>query len=571
MLPAAVATPAPFPVHRPIRPVLLVWRVPLTASRVRVLTLSLVVTAALGFRIVGLGSYGFSDDEIHKVQAVKAYGQRYFTANAEHPMLMKEAMWASVTLAAAWNRVAPPGQVIGLETAVRLPNAVAGAATTLPLYGIARLFFGTPVAVVASTIWALDVNAIATNRIGKEDTFLLLFFLLAVWCYERAKRQGVTDPHGAQRWYRASGAMFGLMLASKYMPVAVGAYAVFNAVTDRAPGANRPDRLRMFGAALLVFLAANGAIVLPATWQYAARYVDGGTLVHHGYWYAGHLYVTNIPISPLGLPVTFYLRYLVTKVPLVVLGAAIPGSVELIRRRHERGFALLRVLLVVPLVLYSLLAAKFLRYMLPVHAVVDLIAAVGLVTLIEQVRRARLAAPIRTATEGTMIVAFLATLLSAPLSAAPFYSLYRNALGEHLGGPGATFPEETYDYGVPEAVEAVAHVAQADAVIVTDVPDVVANYLARSSRPDLAVRSLSGQGIPTGSRDAWVFVQDEHIYFENQAVIEQLRHRLAPRWEMYAGRARALQVFHLDNHRVAGGQNSRYEPGNGSEGAHHGA
>jgi len=83
------------------------------------------------------------------------------------------------------------------------------------------------------------VNAIATSRIGKEDTFLLFFFLLAVWCYERAKRQGVTDPSGAQRWYAGSGVAFGLMLASKYMPGYLPIYALFNTMTDRDPGA--PD------------------------------------------------------------------------------------------------------------------------------------------------------------------------------------------------------------------------------------------------------------------------------------------------------------------------------------------
>jgi len=98
-----------------------------------------------------------------------------------------------------------------------LPNAIAGAATTLVLFLVVELLFGLPAAIAASALWALDVNAIAISRIGKEDTFLLLFFLVAVWCYERAKRQGVTEPAAAQRWYAGSGAAFGLMLASKYM------------------------------------------------------------------------------------------------------------------------------------------------------------------------------------------------------------------------------------------------------------------------------------------------------------------------------------------------------------------
>jgi predicted membrane-bound dolichyl-phosphate-mannose-protein mannosyltransferase len=149
---------------------------------------------AFGFRVTALSTYGLSEDELNKVHAIAQYRAGHFSANAEHPMLMKLAMWASVDVAQTWNRVAPPAQAMSLETALRLPNAIAGAATTLVLFGVADLLFGGAVAVAASLIWAFDVNAIAINRIGKEDTFLLLFFLLAVFCYERAKRLGGADP-----------------------------------------------------------------------------------------------------------------------------------------------------------------------------------------------------------------------------------------------------------------------------------------------------------------------------------------------------------------------------------------
>ena len=93
------------------------------------------------------------------------------------------------------------------------------------------------------------------------------------------------------------------------------------------------------------FAIANVAMFFPDTWRYCVAYVQGGMLVHHGNPYAGRLYVTNIPISPLGIPVTYYLRLIATKVPLAVLGAAFAGGIELVRRRRERGFVLLRVLL----------------------------------------------------------------------------------------------------------------------------------------------------------------------------------------------------------------------------------
>src|SRR5882672_622042 len=186
----------------------------ISVAQLRVVALTVVLAAATLTRTAHLATYGFSEDEINKVHAVEEYRHGRFGANAEHPMLMKLAMWGSVAASERWNAVAPPERAMSLETAIRLPNALAGAATTLVLFAAVELLFGTPSALAASAVWALDVNAIATSRIGKEDTFLLFFFLLAVWCYEWAKRQGVTDPSGAQLWYTGSGAAFGLMLAS---------------------------------------------------------------------------------------------------------------------------------------------------------------------------------------------------------------------------------------------------------------------------------------------------------------------------------------------------------------------
>jgi hypothetical protein len=513
-------------------------------ARTKFIVLAVATVLALGFRISALSTYGFSEDELNKVRAIEQYGAGHFGANAEHPMLMKLAMWGSVTLARAWNDVP-------LETAIRLPNAVAGAATTVVLFGVAELLFGGTVAAVVSLIWAFDVNAIAINRIGKEDTFLLLFFLLAVYGYERAKRQGLDDPEAAQRWYAFSGASFGLMLASKYMPHYLGIYALFNVVTDRNPGANKPNRLRHYGAMGAAFLAANAAVLMPATWRYCASYVQGDLLAHHGYLYAGAMYVTNVPISPLGVPATYYLRLLGTKVPLVVLAAAVPGVIEMVRRRDERGFVLLRVLAVFLIVPYSLMAAKFMRYALPMLAVLDLIAAVGLVAGIGWLLRKGWLSPItRVAVAALALVVFVSGLVTAERSAAPFYSQFHNAVGavdahRALRAQQSAFPESTYDYGVREAVTAIAGAAGRRSVIVTDAPAVAAYYLHDRGRQDIAVRSLSGLGIPSG--ESWVIVQDEHATFENRLLVEQLRARERPWLQIRADGALALQVFHVSN------------------------
>jgi len=515
-------------------------------AQAKLVVVAIAAVLAFGFRVNALSAYGLSEDEINKVQAIEQYRAGHFGANAEHPMLMKLAMWGSVDLARAWNRVAPPEQAMSLETAIRLPNAVAGALTTLVLFGIADLLFGGTVAAVASLVWAFDVNAIAINRIGKEDTFLLLFFLLAVLCYERANRRGRDDPEGAQPWYTLSGAFFGLMLASKYMPHYLGIYALFNVLTDSNPGGNKPNRFRHYAAIFAAFAAANVAILMPETWRYAASYVQGGMLAHHGYLYAGALYVSNIPISPLGVPVTYYLRFLVTKVPLVLLAAAVPGAIEMVRRRRERGFILLRVLVVFVLVPYSLMAAKFMRYALPLVATLDVIAAVGLVAGTSWLLRKGWLSPVTRVTVSALAIGvFVTGLVAAQQNSAPFYSLFENAIGARFAAPGSTFPEETYDYGVREAVATIAAAAEPSAVIVSDANASVAHYLQRQGRPDISVRALSAEGLPPHAPETWVIVQREHTTFENRLLVDQLRAREQPWAQFRADSVVAAQVFRI--------------------------
>src|SRR5262249_12798959 len=161
----------------------------------------------------------------------------------------------------------------------------------------------------------------------------------------------------------------------------------------------------------------------------------------------------------LGVPPTYYLRFLATKVPLVLLAALIPGAIEMIRRRRERGFALLRVLVVFFLVPYSLMAAKFMRYTLPLLATFDLIAAIGTVAGTSWLLSKGWVSPMtRVPVSALAVSVFVTGLAAAQQTAAPFYSVFQNEIGVHLDPPGAVFPEETYDYGIREAITAIAAV-----------------------------------------------------------------------------------------------------------------
>jgi hypothetical protein len=207
---------------------------------------------------------------------------------------------------------------------------------------------------------------------------------------------------------------------------------------------------------------------------------------------------------------------------------------------------LLRVLLLFLLVPYSLMAAKFLRYALPMFAVIDVMAGIGFVSGISWLLRKRwLPESVRIATACAATAVLTVGAVMAPASAGPFFSLFQNAIGERLAPPAVTFPEETYDFGVREAVSAIGRSAASEAVIVSDAPDVVAHYLKVGTRPDLRVASLSANGIPSREAEVWVILQDEHLTFENQSLVWQLR-RATPWLEIDAGRARAAQVFRIE-------------------------
>lgn len=500
------------------------------------------VLLALVARLASLDASGFSEDEVAKLRAIEAYRQGQFSANAEHPMLMKLSIWAALAMADAWNRVAP-GPMVSAETALRLPNALAGTATVAAVYGAVALLSGPAVGLTAAFIVALDPNVTALNRIGKEDTFLLFFFFAAIACYEKGKQVGAADPVHAQRWYTASGAGFGLMLASKYMPQLFGLYALFNVVAMPDAGANKPRKATYYGAMALAFLVGNSAIVLPSTWVYIADYIRGGTTMHHGHLYDGALYTNTGTTALTGLPITYYLRLIATKVPLVTLVAATVALMPLLSRRRQRGFIWMRIFLVVPLVGYSLMASKFQRYSLPMLVVIDIMAAVTVAMGLGWLwRRPSWPVAVRAAATGVASAALVGWLSMQQWDSAPHYSLHQNAVGA-LEPAAAVFPEESYDYGVREAVEVIAAAAAPGAAIVSDASLAVGYYVERSGRSDLAVRTLSDDGL-AGRGEQWVIVQDAHIYFENQAVVAQLR-RETPWREYHLRGTSVLQVFRL--------------------------
>ncbi|HYO62334.1 MAG TPA: glycosyltransferase family 39 protein [Pyrinomonadaceae bacterium] len=517
----------------------------------------LLVLAVLGFglRASGLGRVGFAEDEINKLEAVRAYERGDITPNAEHPMVMKALIYVSVRAARGWNERAPASRHISDEAAVRLPNVLFGALTVFPVFLLTAAFFGRPTALLASALWAFGVSAVTYNRIAKEDTLLVFFMLLAFYFYLRAKQTSGFEAGRKKRFYVWSAISFGLMFASKYFPHYFGLNMLYHhlaRVREREPGEPKGRTPRVFYLLLPVaFLLANPAVLLPETWDYLSAYSGERLLTHHGYLMGETLYDNVMSKTPFGgTPVYFYLLFLVTKTPVPVLLALAAGLFEVVRRRREPGPAFLLLMFVLWVVPYSLAGAKWLRYSLSLMPFVYMIAAVGVVALVQRLARAGgketggaaaregstragAVSPFSPAPDGSRalaagalaVVVFVGLPAWSAYAARPHYALYTNALAP--AAAGRFFPhDEFYDDGLREALGFVCREAPEGATVAHETPGVARYYLQRFGRTDLRSRVLSDPAFDPSRDDparTFVILQRGRTYFENRDKMRAVR------------------------------------------------
>jgi hypothetical protein len=295
----------------------------------------------------------------------------------------------------------------------------------------------------------------------------------------------------------------------------------------------------------LTFLAVNFAVLLPSTWRYLAAHAGGADRLHTGYDFAQRIYVNTIGASPWGLPPSFYFVFLGTKVPLAVLGAAALGTGWAIGQRRHRGAAFIRVFLVLTLLPYSFLASKSLRCMLPVLAVVDIAAAVGVVWIVRRLLAGR-PALIRSVAAALVVATAAGAPFVQQFQAAPFYGLAQNAVGARLFGPVPLFPEdELFNAGIREAVTAISTVASPNAVVCSDAAATVREYLSAVARTDVRSCSIARDGLPMRPADLWVLAQPGHVYYENADVLEQIKRTSAPWLRVEINGITAAELFHV--------------------------
>ena len=509
-------------------------------------TLAIFIVLGFGLRVNNLGAIGFAEDEMNKLDAVRAYRRRDITANAEHPMIMKALMYVSLEAANAWH--SRGGKRISEETALRLPNVIVGTLTVIPLFLLTAAFFDRWTGLLAAGFWTFGINAITMNRVGKEDTLLVFFMLFAFYFYLRAKQTSPSEKVVRRKNYILSSISFGLMLASKYFPHYFGLNALYHHwfhVRKKEPGEPSGKTPSIFYLLLPVaFIIVNPAVLMPHVWEYLNAYMGERLLVHTGYLFANQLYKNNMSSSPFwGTPVYFYLLFMAIKIPLLILGAFIVGFIVSIKQWRHPGHAFLVFMFLFWIVPYSLVGAKWMRYTLSLMPFVYMLAAVGVVAVLEYLY---LKIPTQKATLVSALVVLIVLALPAwsAYANSPHYALYTNSLAK--GRAGYYFPhDEFYDDGLREAIKYVCDNAPQGATIAHETPAVTGYYLERFARTDLNSHAMSAPEFNPQqlSGPAFFIIQRGRIYFENRDKISFVQSNFRKVHEVRVNETTAAEIF----------------------------
>lgn len=533
------------------------------ATRVVVVSLSLIILLGFGFRLFQLGAEGLSEDELNKLVAVEDYRAHGLTAaNGEHPMLMKAILTLSILSAERWNS-APwviGNQILRMsrESALRLPGAVLGTLVSLLIFLVAAELFGNEIGLIAGALWALDPNAIAFSRIAKEDIFLLFFFLLANFFWLRGQRAAESRSGRPDRYYWATAAAFGAMMASKYLfhffAISVSYYWIFQAIPATRWRLGPRKWLVFFVIMGTTFLLCNPAIVLPGTWREILKFAGEHRIGHDAYEFMGRLYHNQATLWLRGSPWYFYYVFMGVKMPVLEVIAFAIGLGLLFGKRFGDGRFFVLFWLMLWFLPFTVLGGKFTRYFTMALPVVLITAAIGtyaagqaLTRLWQKARSPATSWTRHTPAWVSLLVLFFSALASA--GAMPHYRLYTNVIGGGRAHAGDYFPhDEFYDAGIRQAVGIVATQAGPGARVGCETPTLVKYYADLAGRGDLIPISLSDhQAANQLTAGDFVLIARGRRYFSNDAVVQRLPQVAAPIATVRLNGVPAINVYALDD------------------------
>ncbi|HEU4833128.1 MAG TPA: glycosyltransferase family 39 protein [Pyrinomonadaceae bacterium] len=540
-----------------LRPELFAGRGVLANSRTLVLVALIVLTVAgFGFRATGLSAEGLSEDELNKLNAVADYRANGLTgANGEHPMLMKACQAATIILAEKWNSISPAHQ-IAPETALRLPGTIVGALTTILIFLIVSELFGTEVALIAAALWAFDPMAIGFNRIAKEDTFLLFFFLLANVFWLRGQRAAESTDSSPNKYYWLTAASYGAMVASKYVPhlfaISICYYWMFQSLPETRWRLGKKRLLVFFTIMGLVFLVLSPTVLLPETWRQMGLFAGGKRVSHDGYEFMNQLYTQRFSDWLHGIPVYFYVVFTAVKLPLLTVLGFVAGLPLLFRRKLGDGRYFILFWFLLWVVAFCFPGGKFTRYYTTVLPAVLITSALG-IQFVGRWLANRISTSVKHYIPASLAVIVIAGSVVNSINAAPHFRLFTNSIGGGTSWAGYYFPhDEFYDASMRDVMAEIAKRARPGARVASESPSLATYYAERVKRPDLVCISLSDpdamKQMTTGD---YIIIARGRRYFSNDAIISNLRDHSTPVIELNLGSVPSAKIYELDSNSLA--------------------
>ena len=523
--------------------------------------LIVLAIAGFGFRVTGLSAEGLSEDELNKLNAVADYRAHGLTgANGEHPMLMKAFQAATIILAEKWNNTsfvaARPANRVAPETALRLPGAIAGALTTILIFLIALELFGSEVALIAAALWAFDPTAIGFNRIAKEDSFLVFFFLLANVFWLRGQRAAESTDSSPNKYYWLTAASYGAMIASKYLPqllpISLCYYWMFQNLPETRWRLGKKRLLIFFTIMGLVFLVLSPTVLLPETWRQMGLFAGGKRVSHDGYEFMNQLYPQRITDWLNGIPVYFYLMFTAVKLPVLTVLGFVAGLPLLFRRKLGDGRYFILFWFLLWVVTFCFPGGKFTRYYTTVLPAVLITSALGIQLvgrwLANRISSFDWGASVKHYVPASLAVIVITGSVIRSVNAAPHFRLFTNSIGGGMSWAGYYFPhDEFYDASMREVMAEIAGRARTGARIASESPSLAAYYAQREKRSDLVCVSLSDpDAVKQLAVGDYVIVARGRRYFSNDALISNLRDHATPVTEFKLGVVPSAKLYELD-------------------------
>ena len=518
--------------------------------------LIVLVIAGFGFRVTGLSAEGLSEDELNKLTAVADYRANGLTgANGEHPMLMKACQAATIILAEKWNNssfvASRPADRIAPETALRLPGTIAGALSTILIFLLVSELFGTEVALIAAALWAFDPMAIGFNRIAKEDTFLLFFFLLANVFWLRGQRVAETTDRSPNKYYWLTAASYGAMVASKYVPhlfaISLCYYWMFQSLPETRWRLGKKRLIMFFAIMGIVFLVLSPTVLLPETWKQMGLFAGGKRISHDGYEFMNQLYPQRFSDWLHGIPFYFYFVFTAVKLPLLTVLGFLAGLPLLFRRKLGDGRYFILFWFLLWLVAFCFPGGKFTRYYTTVLPAVLITSALG----IQFVGRwlANWSASLQGYIPASLAAIVIAASVISSVNASPHFRLFTNSIGGGMSWAGYYFPhDEFYDASMRDVIAEIARRAHFGAHIASESPSLAAYYAELESRRDLVCVSLSDpDAMNQLSAGDFIIIARGRRYFSNDSTITTLRDHSTPIAELKLGLVPSAKIYEVSH------------------------